>query len=76
MNPHSAIVEMYLCVGGHTYKVNQMGGDFLILGSGPITKSGPFGWLTVIIDGHSTTRKVLLPSGVWPEGERTPIAKL
>lgn len=78
MRPHSAIVEMLLVVNNHTYKVNQMGSDFLILDDGPTANSGSIGWLTVSIDGESTTRKVLLPIGIcfFVVGGRTPIAKI
>ena len=63
VNGYSANVHMQLCVNGRTYRIGQLGPDFLILDD-PTDLPPARGEITVSIDGQVRRWQVQLPDGI------------
>jgi hypothetical protein len=62
-NGYSANVHMQLCVNGRTFRIGQLGPDFLILDD-PTDLPPAIGEIIVSIDGRVRQWLVQLPDGV------------
>ena len=62
-NGYSADVQMTLCINGQSFRIGQLGPDFLILDD-PADLPPSQGEIAVSIDGHIKRWQVHLPDGV------------
>jgi len=68
--PHSAVVRMQLDVDGRTYRIGQLGPEFIIL-KNPTDHPPAEGKITMWIDDHVRCWRVWLPDGISAEKRRT-----
>jgi hypothetical protein len=70
---HSAQVEMYLIIGGHSLVIRQMGPDFLLVEP---AADHPPGEATIVlsVDGRERRWRVRLPEGISKESDRVALA--
>jgi len=69
---HSADVRMQLSVAGRTFKIRQLGPDFIILAE-PIDCPPAEGEIVVSIDGRVKRWNVNLPDGIVAQASETRI---
>jgi hypothetical protein len=73
-NGYSADVRMTLCVNGRSFRIGQLGPDFLILDD-PAELPPTQGEITVSIDGHVRRWQVKLPDGVSSARQISPMRR-